>query len=141
MTQSMKKRIRLALSFLVTGNTLIFLVLAYLGMISNNPKTLIFIDFWGRLTVYSFWFISYALYRLYLFDKVILKRIVIFAVCSNIPLFLLFGYFEVVTLDTNTAVFIDFWGRLTVYSLWFMAYELYREYLSEEHDFSENDVV
>ncbi|GEM_PF-934233 len=141
MTYAMKKNIRLALSFLVTGNTLVFLVLAYFGMISNNPKTLIFIDFWGRLTVYSFWFISYAIYRLYLFDKVILKRIIIFVVCSNIPLFLLMGYFEVVTLDTHTAVFIDFWGRLTVYSLWFMAYELYREYLSEEHDFSENDVV
>ena len=54
MTYAMKKNIRLALSFLVTGNTLVFLVLAYFGMISNNPKTLIFIDFWGRLTVYSF---------------------------------------------------------------------------------------
>jgi hypothetical protein len=141
MTHDTKKNIRLALSLLVIGNTLIFMVLAFLGMISNNPKTLIFIDFWGRLTVYSFWFISYALYRHYLSDKVILKRMVIFVVCSNIPLFLLMGYFEVVTLDTHTAVFIDFWGRLTVYSLWFMAYELYREYLSEEHDFSENNVI
>jgi len=141
MTPDMKKNIRLALSFLVVGNTLIFLVLAFLGMISNNPKTLIFIDFWGRLTVYSFWFISYALYRLYIYDKVMLRRIVIFVVCSNIPLFLLMGYFEVVSLDTHSAVFIDFWGRLTVYSLWFMAYELYREYVSEEHDFSENNVI
>jgi hypothetical protein len=131
MTENTKRNIRLALSILVSGNTLIFLVLAYLGMISNNPKTLIFIDFWGRLTVYSFWFVSYALYRKYLTDRIILKRIVIFTVCSNIPLFLLLGYFEVIALNTHSAVFIDFWGRLTVYSVWFMAYELYREYLSE----------
>ena len=131
MTENTKRNIRLALSILVSGNTLIFLVLAYLGMISNNPKTLIFIDFWGRLTVYSFWFVSYALYRKYLTDRIILKRFVIFTVCSNIPLFLLLGYFEVITLNTHSAVFIDFWGRLTVYSVWFMAYELYREYLSE----------
>jgi hypothetical protein len=130
-TENTKRNIRLALSILVSGNTLIFLVLAYLGMISNNPKTLIFIDFWGRLTVYSFWFVSYALYRKYLTDRIILKRFVIFTVCSNIPLFLLLGYFEVITLNTHSAVFIDFWGRLTVYSVWFMAYELYREYLSE----------
>ena len=131
MTENTKRNIRLALSILVSGNTLIFLVLAYLGLISNNPKTLIFIDFWGRLTVYSFWFVCYALYRKYLTDRIILKRIVIFTVCSNIPLFLLMGYFEVITLNTHSAVFIDFWGRLTVYSVWFMAYELYREYLSE----------
>jgi hypothetical protein len=141
MPQDMKKNIRLFLFFLVVGNTVLFLVLAFLGMISNNPKTLIFIDFWGRLTVYSFWFTSYAFYRLYLYKKVIIRRIVIFAVCINIPLFLMLGYFEVYTLNPNTAVYIDFWGRLTVYSVWFMAYELYREYLSEAHDFSEDDVV
>ena len=131
MTTDTKRNIRLALSILVSGNTLIFLVLAYLGMISNNPKTLIFIDFWGRLTVYSFWFVSYVLYRKYLIDQILIKRIVIFAVCTNIPTFLLMGYFDVFELNPHSAVFIDFWGRLTVYSLWFMAYELYREYLIE----------
>jgi hypothetical protein len=141
MTKETKKNLRLFLSFLVVGNTLVFLILAFLGMISNNPKTLIFIDFWGRLTVYSFWFTSYAFYRIYVYNKVFIRRIVIFVVCSNIPLFLLMGYFEMFTLNPHTAVFIDFWGRLTVYSVWFMAYELYREYLSEEHDFSEDDVV
>ena len=29
-------------------------------------------------------------------------------------------------------VFIDFWGRVTVYSLWFMCYEVYRKYLQED---------
>ncbi|MEI7840522.1 MAG: hypothetical protein WCJ11_08480 [Methylococcaceae bacterium] len=126
-----KRNIRLALSILVSGNTFIFLVLAYLGMISNNPKTLVFIDFWGRLTVYSFWFVCYALYRKYLIDQILLKRIVIFTVCTNIPVFLLMGYLDVFEINPHSAVFIDFWGRLTVYSLWFMAYELYREYLTE----------
>ncbi len=63
MTTDTKRNIRFTLSILVSGNTLIFLVLAYLGMISKNPKTLIFIDFWGRLTVYSLWFMAYELYR------------------------------------------------------------------------------
>ena len=126
-----KRNIRLALSILVSGNTLIFLTLAYLGMISNNPNTLVFIDFWGRFTVYSFWFVCYALYRKYLIDHAIFKRIIIFAVCTNIPAFLLMGYLDVFEINPHSAVFIDFWGRLTVYSLWFMAYELYRESLSE----------
>lgn len=131
MQSDTKKVIRLILSFLVTGNTLIFLILAYLGFISNNPKTLIFIDFWGRFTVYSFWFVSYALYVKYLTNYTFFRRCVIAVVCINIPLFLILGYVDAFTLDAQTAVFLDFWGRLTVYSLWFMAYELYREYLSE----------
>jgi hypothetical protein len=52
MTANAKQNLRLLL-FLVVANTIIFLALACLGMISNNRKTLIFIDFWGRLTVYS----------------------------------------------------------------------------------------
>ena len=64
----------------------------------------------------------------------LLKNIVITIVCINIPVFLLLGYFDKLSTDPKALPFIDFWGRLTVYSLWFMAYEFYREYMHENKE-------
>ncbi|MBK9963267.1 MAG: hypothetical protein IPP06_18660 [Saprospiraceae bacterium] len=123
-----KKIIQQVLGTLVAANAIIFLFLAYLQVFSDTPRAIVFIDFWGRLCVYSLWFTGYALYRKYLPQKSILKSIIIFIVCLNIPVFLTLGYMNKLSPDLATLPFIDFWGRLTVYSLWFMAYEFYRNY-------------
>jgi hypothetical protein len=115
---------------LIGINAIVFLLLAYLGKLSTNPKDLVFIDFWGRLCVYSLWFVGYALYRKYILTKTILKYLLLTLVILNIPFFLLMGYFDQLSTSAQALPFIDFWGRLTVYSLWFMAYELYRSYMN-----------
>lgn len=127
-----KKLIQQVLGYIVAANAIVFLLLAYFQMFSDTPRSIVFVDFWGRLCVYSLWFTGYILYRKYLFDKIILKRIVIFIVCLNIPVFLTLGYFNKLSPDLETLPFIDFWGRLTVYSLWFMAYEFYRNFIKED---------
>ena len=57
-----KKLLRYFLSSLVVINTLLFLVMAYFHVLSTDPKSAVFIDFWGRFTVYSLWFIGFAIY-------------------------------------------------------------------------------
>jgi len=131
MTASTKKIIQQVLGTLVAANAIVFLVLAYFQVFSATPRAIVFVDFWGRLCVYSLWFTGYALYRKYLPEKSVLKTIIILVVCLNIPLFLTLGYFNKLSPDLSTLPFIDFWGRLTVYSLWFMAYEFYRENIQE----------
>ena len=129
----MTKKIITQLLVLFIGiNAGLFLLLAYWGKLSTTPKDLVFIDFWGRLCVYSLWFTGYALYRKYLTDRAFLRGVVIVAVCVNIPLFLLLGYFDKLSTAAKALPFIDFWGRLTVYSVWFMAYETYRKYIQED---------
>lgn len=127
-----KNVINLILVFIVGTNAIVFLLLAYLDNLSIDPKDLVFIDFWGRLCVYSLWFVGYAIYRQYIVDIIFLKRIIIFLVCLNIPFFLLMGYFNKLTTDPKAMPFIDFWGRVTVYSLWFMLYEFYREFMKND---------
>ncbi len=129
-----KKRINQVLVTIVGANAFIFLLLAYLEKLSTAPEDLVFIDFWGRLCVYSLWFAGYALYRQFIITKIILKQAVIIIICLNIPFFLLMGYFNKLSTDPKALPFIDFWGRLTVYSLWFMAYEFYLSYMKEEND-------
>lgn len=126
----MKKTIKNSIIFLVVSNTFIFLLLAVTHQLPTDSKALVFIDFWGRLTVYSLWAIGYAVYRMYIVNYAWLKRIIIFLVCLNIPLFLLLAYFDKINNDPENLAMIDFWGRITVYSLWFMGYEAYRERLS-----------
>lgn len=126
----MKQTIKNALIFFVCANTFTFLALAIFHQLSTDAKALVFIDFWGRLTVYSLWAIGYAVYRIYLANTVWIKWTVVFLVCANIPLFLLLAYFDKINNDPENLAMIDFWGRLTVYSLWFMGYEAYREYLA-----------
>jgi hypothetical protein len=125
----MKPLIKTLAIFLVCANTAVFLLLAYLHLLSTEGRALVFVDFWGRLCIYSFWIIGYAAYRRYLDKEPVLKYAVIFLVCANIPLFLLLAYLEKVSNDPQNLVFVDFWGRLTVYSLWFMLYEAYRNYM------------
>jgi len=123
------KIIKNALAFLVVANTVIFLVMAYFHLLSTDPKSAVFIDFWGRFTVYSLWFIGFALYLKYISPNKALRSIVLIIISLNIPFFLLMAYFDQISNTPEMIVFVDFWGRITVYSLWFMCYEAYREYL------------
>jgi len=125
----MKHVLKKILGFLVCANTAGFLLLAYLHKLPTDAKSAIFIDFWGRFTVYSLWFIGYVLYTRYVQGFSLAKRTVIFIVCANIPFFLLLAYFEKIKMTDDTIVFVDFWGRLTVYSFWIICYEMYRTYI------------
>ena len=118
---------------LVTANILVFGYLAFTGQISGDPKTIVFIDFWGRFVVYSLWFVGYAVYRRYLDAHLAIQNAIIALVCMNIPLFLMLSYLDKVRVTPANLAVIDFWGRLTVYSLWFMLYELYRKHLAAGH--------
>ena len=69
MNKITKQKIDQFIIFLIGTNAFIFLLLAYLGKLSTNPKDLVFIDFWDRLCVYSMWFTGYALYRKYLLEE------------------------------------------------------------------------
>ena len=73
---------------------------------------------------------GYALYRRYLDGMPAIQNFVIAAIAINIPLFLTLSYFDKVHVTEENLAVVDFWGRLTVYSLWFMLYELYRKHLA-----------
>ena len=45
---------------------------------------------------------------------------------SNTLVFLVNAYFDLHSTDPKSAVFVDFWRRITVYSLWYICYEAYR---------------
>jgi hypothetical protein len=132
MDLTQKHTLKLFLSFLVVANTLLFLVMAYFHLLSTDPKSAVFVDFWGRFTVYSLWFIGFALYVKYVSKTPTLRLLVLFIIVINIPLFLLLAYFDKISNTPDMIVFVDFWGRITVYSLWFMCYEAYRKYLGTE---------
>jgi len=53
MELAQKQSLKLILSTLVVGNTVLFLVMAYFHLLSTDAKSAVFIDFWGRFTVYS----------------------------------------------------------------------------------------
>lgn len=125
-----KKILKLFLSFLVVTNTLLFLVMAYFHLLSTDPKSAVFVGFWGRFTVYSLWFIGFALYVKYLSKAPVLRLFVLLVIAINIPLFLLLAYFDKISNTPDMIVFVDFWGRITVYSLWFMCYEAYGKYIA-----------
>jgi hypothetical protein len=128
----MKRIVKILLAGLVFGNVTLFLLLAYLGKLPTDARSSIFIDFWGRLGVYSLWFVGFGLYSTYLREQVIARRVVMAILAVNVPLFLMLGYFGKLSPDPRDLPFIDFWGRLTVYSVWFIAYETYRKYLQED---------
>jgi len=116
----------------VVANTLAFMILALLGTLNVQGKALVFVDFWGRLTVYSLWFIGFLGYTNLIRPRPLWRKIVVSLVAANIPLFLGLAYFDKITSTPETLVFVDFWGRITVYSVWFLAYESYRSYMGEE---------
>jgi hypothetical protein len=116
----------------VVGNVALFLLLAYLEKLPTDAHSLVFIDFWGRLGVYSLWFVGYGLYRKYLAEQALLRSLVILALAVNVPLFLGLAYFDKLSPDPKNLPFVDFWGRITVYSVWFVAYEIYRKYLQDK---------
>ena len=103
--------------------------MAYFHMLSTAPKAAVFIDFWGRFTVYSMWFIGFALYVKYISPIKQLRIMLLLIISLNIPLFLLMAYFDKISNTPDTIVFIDFWGRITVYSLWVLCYEAYKKYV------------
>jgi len=125
----MKTIIKRAFTIFVITNTVLFLGLACLKLLSTDPKSAVFIDFWGRFTVYSLWYIMYTMYRTYIEPHRLMRTVVVSAVCANIPLFLLLAYFDKISMEPDSIVFIDFWGRITVYSLWVIVYETYRRYI------------
>ena len=127
-----KKIITRSLGFLVVANTVLFLVLAYLHDLPTDPKAAIYVDFWGRFTVYSLWFIGFVLYRRYVHDSVPARRVVITLVSLNIPFFLLLAYFDKISMEPDSIVFVDFWGRITVYSFWVICYEAYRSFIERD---------
>lgn len=127
-----KKILKNFLSFLVISNTLLFLVMAYFHMLSTDPKSAVFVDFWGRFTVYSMWFIGFAVYIKHISRNSILRWLVIITICVNIPAFLLLAYFDKISNTPDSIVFIDFWGRITVYSLWFICFEAYQKYVGNQ---------
>jgi hypothetical protein len=131
MTQGTKRTVKVLLTALVVGNVTFFLLLAYLGKLPTDPRSGIFIDFWGRLGVYSLWFVGFGLYSTYLREQAAARWIVMAALVVNVPLFLGLGYFGKLSPDPKDLPFIDFWGRITVYSVWFVAYEVYRKYLQD----------
>src|SRR6185295_1706905 len=124
-----KSTLRRVLGILVCANTALFIVLALLQKLSMDPKAAVFVDFWGRFCVYSLWFIGYLFYRAYIERMPVAKWITIVLVVGDIPFFLLLAYFNKISNTPDTLIFVDFWGRITVYSLWFICYELYRTYL------------
>ena len=125
------KIIKQSLTFLVVGNTLLFLTLATFHLLNTAPKDAVFIDFWGRFTVYSMWFIGFAVYVKYLTKMPLIRWLVLTLVVLNIPIFLLLAYFNKISNTPDMLVFVDFWGRITVYSLWVICYEFYRKYVEE----------
>lgn len=114
---------------LVVANTALFLGMAYLHLLSNSANAAVFIDFWGRFTVYSMWFIGFALYIKYVSTFKPARNLVLLLVSLNIPIFLLMAYFNKISNTPDTIVFVDFWGRITVYSLWVLCYEAYKKYV------------
>lgn len=133
-----KKTLENFLVFLVVGNTLLFLLLAYFHLLSTAPKAAVFIDFWGRFTVYSMWFIGFAIYLKYIATSKLLRVIVLAVVCINIPFFLVLAYLDRISNTPDTIVFVDFWGRITVYSLWVICYEFYKNHIATNKHPSSN---
>lgn len=124
---------------LIVTNTLLFLIMAYFHLLSTDPKSAVFIDFWGRFTVYSLWFIGFTLYVKYLANAPLIRGIILSVVCLNIPLFLGLAYFDKIANTPDMIVFVDFWGRITVYSLWVICFEAYRKYIEVELDHAKNE--
>ena len=132
MDMQQKKILQYFLSFLIVTNTLLFLIMAYFHLLSTDPKSAVFIDFWGRFTVYSLWFIGFTLYVKYLANTPLIRAIILAIVCLNIPFFLALAYFDKIANTPDMIVFVDFWGRITVYSLWVICFEAYRKYIEVE---------
>lgn len=81
------KNLKNFLAFLVVANTVIFLVMAYFHLLSTDPKSAVFIDFWERFAVYSLWFIGFALYLKYISPNKPFRNIVLLIISLNIPFF------------------------------------------------------
>jgi hypothetical protein len=134
MSATTRQTLRRVVIFAVIANVVLFASLAFTGNISGDPSTIVFIDFWGRFVVYSLWIVAYVIYRRLFDDKPVIQNLIILLVVLNIPLFLGLSYAGRIEVTPENLAVIDFWGRLTVYSLWFMLYELYRKHLAAPDD-------
>ncbi len=126
------RSLQFALVAFIVVNTIVFLTLAVLNKLPGEGKALVFIDFWGRFTVYSLWFIAYALYRRFAWPVPALRVGIAALVVLNIPFFLLMAYLDKISNAPATLALVDFWGRISVYSLWFIGYEVYRRLIARE---------
>ncbi len=126
------RALQFALVAFIVVNTIVFLTLAVLNRLPGEGKALVFIDFWGRFTVYSLWFIAYALYRRFAWPVPVLRVGIAALVVLNIPFFLLMAYLDKISNAPATLALVDFWGRISVYSLWFIGYEVYRRLIARE---------
>ena len=126
------RALQFALVAFIVVNTVVFLTLAVLNRLPGEGRALVFIDFWGRFTVYSLWFIAYALYRRFAWPVPALRVGIAALVVLNIPFFLLMAYLDKISNAPATLALVDFWGRISVYSLWFIGYECYRRLLARE---------
>lgn len=59
------------------------------------------------------------------------RRAVLTLVNANIIVFAALAFTGRISGAPETIVFIDFWGRFVVYSLWFVGYALYRHFLDD----------
>ena len=73
-------------------------------------------------------------------NKKIIQQVPGMLVAANAIIFLLLAYLQVFSSTLGAIVFIYFWGSLCVYSLWFMAYEFYRNYMQEPGSVSINSI-
>ncbi|MER3495598.1 MAG: hypothetical protein C4320_01485 [Armatimonadota bacterium] len=134
MMKNKKEVVSRLLGGAVVLNTLGFLGLALLGVLKCDGKALVFVDFWGRFTVYSLWFIGYVGYTKVVQSRPVFRTIVIGLLIANILLFLLLAYLDKITSTPDNLIFVDFWGRITVYSVWVIAYEAYRSYMNQTNE-------
>ena len=109
----MKQMVKRVLGFIICANTILFLALAYLHRLPND----------------SLWFIGWFAFSKIPRDSRMMRGFVLLLVCGNIPLFLSLAYFDKISMNENSIVFVDFWGRLTVYSVWVLCYEVYKIYM------------
>lgn len=71
MTEQKKALLRAVCLWCVMINLVVFLTLAWCNKLhmADEARSAIYIDFWGRWTVYSLWFMMYEVYRTKLCDK------------------------------------------------------------------------
>lgn len=134
MSSATRQVLRRVVIIAVIANIVLFASLAFTGHISGDPKTIVFIDFWGRFVVYSLWIVGYVVYRRLFDRKPAIQNLIVLLVALNIPLFLGLSYADKIQVTPENLAVVDFWGRLTVYSLWFMLYELYRKHFAAPGD-------
>lgn len=130
MTDAARRGWRNLMFALICANTALFFTVALSHNLPSGDRAAVFVDFWGRFTVYSLWFVGFALYVRFLSGYPAVRALVVALIMLNIVAFLTLAWLGRISNAPATLVYIDFWGRITVYSLWFLCYEGYRAWLA-----------